>query len=140
MNDDLVRADPRLRRNTLIALGLAAALAVGAILFFQQWLNTVGANSGTDILILRLRRMIGIGMTGSALCLALLAWYAAHQSSRTKLAGQWPVPGTRVIRDTAIRRGPAASHIARLLQMTALVLLVLAFSTGYFSLRMLASA
>ena len=140
MSDDIVRADPRLRRKTLFALGLAAVLALVAIIFFQRWLNGIGAISGTDLLILRLRRMIGIGMTGSALCLALLAWYAAHQASKTKVAGQWPPPGARVIRDTAVRRGPTAGNIVRLLQLTAVVLLVLAFSTGYFSLQMLGSS
>lgn len=136
----MIRADPRLRRQTLIALGIAAIVAVVTIIFFQRWLNGIGAIAGTDLLILRLRRMIGIGMTGSAICMALLAWYAAHQATRTKAAGQWPTPDARVIRDTPIRRGPAAGNIVRLLQLTAVVLLVLAFATGYFSLQMLNTA
>jgi hypothetical protein len=81
--------------------------------------------------------MIGMAMTGSAVCLALLAWYAAHKASRTRLVEQWPLPGTRVIRDTPIRRGAAARSIALLLNITAVVLLVLAFATGYFSWQML---
>jgi hypothetical protein len=133
----MLHADPRLRRQTVMALGLAAIIAVIAMILFKHWLDGIGALPGTDILIYRLRRMIGIGMTGSAVCLALLAWYAAHKSSRTRLVEQWPLPGTRVIRDTPIRRGAAARSIARLLNITAVVLLVLAFATGYFSWQML---
>ncbi|MGB0133485.1 hypothetical protein [Dokdonella sp.] len=140
MSDDMIRADPRLRRKTLIALAVAAVVAVIAVIIFQRWLGEISAISGTDLLILRLRRMIGIGLTGSAICLALLAWYAAHQASRTKAAGRWPLPDARVMRDTVIRRGTAARSLAQLLQLTAVVLLVLAFAMGYFSLQMLNTA
>lgn len=137
LSDDMIRADPRLRRQTLIALGLAAVVAIVTIIVFQRWLNGIGSIAGTDLLILRLRRMIAIGMTGSAICLALLAWYAAHQASRTKSAGQWPLPDARVMRDTPVRRGAAARNLVRLMQLTAVVLLVLAFAMGYFSLQIL---
>jgi hypothetical protein len=133
----MLRADPRLRRQTFIALGIAAILAVVALIAFKHWLDGIGALPGTDILIYRLRRMIGIAMTGCAVCLSLLAWYAAHQASKTRIVEQWPLPGTRVIRDTPIRRGAVAQSIARLLNITAVVLLVLAFATGYFSWQML---
>jgi hypothetical protein len=137
LTDDMLRADPRLRRQTLIALGFAAILALVALVVFKHWLDAIGALPGTDILIYRLRRMIGMAMTGSAVCLALLAWYAAHKASKARLVEQWPLPGTRVMRDTPIRRGEAARSIALLLNITAVVLLVLAFATGYFSWQML---
>lgn len=136
----MLRADARLRRQTLIALGLASVLAVVVLVFFQRWLTGIGTIDGTDLLILRLRQMIGIGLTGSAICLALLAWYAVHQASRVKAAGQWPTPGARVIRDTPIRRGAAAKQAMQLFQATALVLLILAFALGYASVRMFGAA
>jgi uncharacterized membrane protein len=136
----MLRADPRLRRQTLIALGLASVVAIVAIILFQRWLADIGTMAGTDLLILRLRRMIGIGLTGSAICLALLAWYAAHQASRVKAVEQWPTPGARVIRNTPIRRGSAAQKVIRLFQATALVLLILAFALGYASVQMLGAA
>ena len=84
MTDDMLRADPRLRRQTLLALALAAILAVVAVFLFHDWLSGIAAIPGTDLLILRLRRLIGIGMTGSALCLAVLAWYSAHKAAKVK--------------------------------------------------------
>lgn len=136
----MLRADARLRRQTLIALSLASILAVVAIVGFRHWLAGLGMSDGTDLLILRLRRMIGIGLTGSAICAALLAWYVAHQASRVRATGQWPIPGARVIQDTAIRRGDAARKIITMFQATALVLLVLVFALGYGSVRLLGAA
>ena len=119
--------------------GIAIVLAVLAMFSFQQWLNSIGSMPGTDLLIFRLRRTIGLGLTGSAICLALLAWYSANKASRAKIANQWPLPGTRVIRDTPIRRGPAAQKVASQLQAAAIVLLVLAFAAGYVSWQMLST-
>jgi len=133
----MLRADPRLRRQTCAALGIATIVAIVAIVFFQHWLKEISAAPGTDLLILRLRRMIGMALTGSALCLALLAWYAAHTASRINSSRQWPLPGSRVIRDTPIRHEAAALAVGRQLNGVAISLLVLAFAMGYISWRML---
>lgn len=133
----MLRADPGLRRFTMAVLGIAAILALVAVVFFQHWLNGIGAIPGTDVLILRLRRTIGFALTASAICLALLAWYAAHKASRIKAVEQWPLPETRVIRDTPIRRGEAAHVVRRLLNIVAVTMVVLAFAMGTVSWRML---
>lgn len=133
----MLRADPRLRRQTLLALALAAILAVVAVLLFHDWLSGIAAIPGTDLLILRLRRLIGIGMTGSALCLAVLAWYSARKAAKVKVFQQWPLPGVRVLRDTPIRRGLAARSMGRWLNAAAAVLMLLAFATGLVSWRLL---
>ena len=137
MTDDMLRADPRLRRQTLLALALAAILAVVAVLLFHDWLSGIAAIPGTDLLILRLRRLIGIGMTGSALCLAVLAWYSARKAAKVKIFQQWPLPGVRVLRDTPIRRGLAARSMGRWLNAAAAVLMLLAFAAGLVSWRLL---
>ena len=93
MSDDVLRADPRLRRTTLAIVGVAAVLAVLGVFCFQQWLTSIGEQPGTDLLILRLRRMIALALTGSAICLALLAWYSAHKGTRAVQVRQWPLPG-----------------------------------------------
>ena len=137
MSDDVLRADPRLRRMTLAIVGTAVIAAVFGMAWFQNWLTGIGELPGTDLLILRLRRMIALALTGSAICLALLAWYAAHKGTRTMQLHQWPLPGARVLRDTPIRRGEQAERIGRWLQICALVLLVLAGVAGIASWQML---
>ena len=133
----MLPADQRLRRQTFAVLGLAAILAIVAVICFHYWLLDLGTAPGNDLLIFRLRRMIGVALTGSALCLALLAWHAAHKASRIRNLRQWPLPGTRVIRDTPIRRDTAALSVGRQLNAIAILLLALAFALGYISWQML---
>ena len=136
----MIRADPGLRRKTFVVLGIAALLAVVAVMLFQYWLTGIANIPGTDQLILRLRRLIGIALTGSALCLACLGWYAARKASMVKTLEQWPLPGVRVLRDTPIRRGEATIVVRRSLNVAAGVLLLLALATGFTSWRLLSLA
>lgn len=137
MTDDMLRADPRLRRLTWVALAVGAILAIATVVWFQSWLSGIAAMPSTDLLILRLRRLIGIALTGSAICLAVLAGYSAHKAVKVKTFQQWPLPAVRVLRDTPIRRGGAALAIGHRLNIVAGVLLLLAFATGVVSWRLL---
>lgn len=138
MSEDILRADKRLRALTLIVLVVAVVLALLGMAWFRHWLQVIGNLPGTDLLIVRLRRMIALALTGSGVCLALLAWYSAHIGSRAIRSQQWPLPGARVIRDTPYRRGPAAIRLGRQLQIGSIVLLVLAVAIGVVSWHMLA--
>lgn len=133
----MLHADPSLRRQTLAALVVAVIFAVVAMVWFQSWLSGIAAIPGTDLLIIRLRRLIGIALTGSAICLAVLAWYSAHKAAKVKLFQQWPLPTVRVLRDTPIRRGNAALEIRRRLNVAAGILVLLALATGIVSWRLL---
>lgn len=133
----MLRADPRLRRQTLVALAIAVILAAAAMFWFQSWLSEIATVPGTDLLIVRLRRLIGIALTGSAICLAVLAFYSAHKAAKVKLFKQWPLPRVRVLRDTPIRRGDSALAIRRWLNVAAGVFVLLAFATGVVSWRLL---
>ncbi len=137
MNEDILRADPRLRRWTIGMLILAGVLCVGALFAFQGWMGaTIGDVESLEDVVVRLRRWTALALTGSALCLAILALLAARKGRLACLTGQWPLPGARVIRDTPMRRGEPARRIGRLLQVTALVLLVLAVVAALVSLRL----
>ena len=138
MSEDILRADKRLLTLTLIVLAIAVVLALLGMAWFRHWLQDIGNLPGTDLLIVRLRHMIALAVTGSGVCLALLAWYSARVGSRAIRAQQWPLPGARVIRDTPYRRGPAAIRLGRQLQAGSIVLLVLALATAAISWRMLA--
>jgi len=135
--DDILRADPRLRRTTLLVLGAAMALAGVGLFFGHKWLSEVAAQTDTHSLVRELRRIIGIALTGSAICLALLAWYAARKATQVKSHQQWPAPGVRVLRDTRIRRGEAALRIGKLLMFICLALLALSVLMGLVVWRLL---
>lgn len=137
MADEILRADPRLRRQTLGALCVGALACAIALVMFQNWLTGISALPGNDLLIARLWRMIGIAVTGSGICMGLLAWYAVHKAARIRAAGQFPVPGTRVMRDTPIRRGESALRISRLLSVVGLCLLVLSLVLGFIAWRII---
>ncbi|MEP6880836.1 MAG: hypothetical protein ABI866_02530 [Dokdonella sp.] len=137
MSDDMIRADPGLRRQTFIVLGIAILLATVVVVIFQHWLTDIANIPGTDALILRLRRLVGIALTGSAICLAFLAWYAAHKATLISKYQQWPLPGVRVLRDTPVKRGQKALKIRHALNGAAGVLLLLALVTGIISWRIL---
>lgn len=137
LSDDMIRADPGLRRQTLAVLGIALLLAIVSVFLFQHWLSGVANAPGTDWLILRLRRMIGIALTGSAVCLAFLAWYAARKAALIKKFEQWPLPGVRVLRDTRVQRGKAALRVRHWLILAAGILLLLAIATGVISWRLI---
>lgn len=137
MADEILRADPRLRRQTLLALGIGVILGGIVLIVFQRWLAGISALPGNDLLITRLWRMIGIALTGSAICLGLLAWYAMHKAARIRTARQWPHPGTRVLRDTPIRREEAALRISRVLTVLGMALLLFCLGLGFVSWRIL---
>jgi hypothetical protein len=136
LSEDILRADPRLRRLTLIVLGIAALLAMLGLTLFHRWLGDISNTITTDALITRVRSLIGLALTGSAICIAALAWYAARTGKRACTTRQWPSTDARVIRDTPIRRGNAALRIGRLLQVAAIVLIALALTTGIVSWRL----
>ncbi len=133
----MIRADPGLRRQTFIVLGVAALVAIAAVFVFQHWLTGIANVPGTEMLIQRLRRLIGIALTGSAICLAFLAWYSAHKATLIEKFKQWPLPGVRVLRDTSVKRGAQAMKVRLSLNLAAGVLLLLALAAGFVSFRLL---
>ena len=137
MSNDMLRADPRLRRRTIGILVAAAVLCVAAVLVFQRWMLGVADEvQSLDALVPRLQTWTALALTGSALCLAVLAWLAARSGRRACQSEQWPLPGARVIRDTPMRRGAPARRVGRLLQVTALALIALAIGAALVSLRL----
>lgn len=140
MSDDILRADQRLRRLTTIALIVATLLCVVALIAFHRWMSGIGDGQHVAHVVARMRSMIALALTGSALCMGALAWHAARSGQRARSSEQWPLPGARVIRDTPMRRGRAAARIGVLLQIAAVVLLVLAIAAGTVSWRLFSAA
>lgn len=138
MSKDILRADPRLRRIVWIVVASVAVLGVVVLFAFSRWLGDAAINMHPAELVPRMRSLIGVTLTGSAVCLAALALHAARSARRTLEMRQWPAPGVRVIRDTPMRRGDAAVRIARMLQAVSGLLVLLAIATGVVSWRLFA--
>lgn len=140
MSIEIQRADLRLRRLTVVIL-VAAALAAAACVFaFRQWMLQQTLALSVEQLIVRLRHGIGLATASSALCLLLLAAQSAYTARRVAQQRRWPLAGARVLRDTPVRRGDAARRVGRLLDATAVVLLLLALGLGLLSWRLFALA
>lgn len=138
MDDEIQRADLRLRRVTAIVLVLAAILATALVIAFGRWLSDFAASVPTGHLVQRLRPWIGVAAIACSLCLFALAAYAAVHARRAAAERRWPLQRARVLRDTVVRRGDAALRIARLLNLVALVLVAIGVATVLLGWRLFA--
>ena len=120
---EVIRADPRLRRfavRSLIALVLAGALGLWA---FQGWLAGVTqlpAAIAQQHLLIAFASLVGISCA-ALLALAAFLWTIG---ARVRRSAQFPAPGMRVLRDTAVLRDGAAERRGRTIQGTGAVLVV----------------
>ncbi|GAA0706974.1 hypothetical protein [Dokdonella soli] len=136
MTTDIQRADPRLRRITVVVLVVATLAAALFVFALQRWMLQQVERLPTEQMIVELRHWIGMLLTGSGLCLLVLAGYAARLARRVIAERRWPLAGTRVLRDTPIRRDAAALRLARLLNLVAVALIALAIGVGVVSWRL----
>ena len=138
MSTEIIRADQRLRRVTAIVLVLAVLAAIALVLALNEWMSHLAATLPTERLIVEIRRWIGFSMIASAMCLLLLAGYAARLARRTAKERRWPLGDARVLRDTPLRRDQAALRIAQLLDIVAFVLVLFGVATAMLSWRLFA--
>ncbi len=136
MSEEIQRADVRLRRMTVVVVAVAALAALASVIAFQRWLADLAATLPTELLIARMRHWIGIGATAGSICILLLAGHAAIHARRINAGQRWPAEQARVLRDTVVRRGEAALRIGRLLNITALVLIVVGVAAALLSWRL----
>ncbi|MFI4969543.1 MAG: hypothetical protein ACHP7D_05015 [Lysobacterales bacterium] len=136
MNTEIQHADLRLRRVTILVLGVAGLAAFALLIGVQHWMTNIAASMPAERLVASLRRWIGFAMTASALCLALLAGYSARVARRARAQQRWPLAEARVLRDTPIRRGEFAMSIGRLLNVAAVILVVLALAAALLGWRL----
>jgi hypothetical protein len=140
MTTEILRADLRLRRVTIIVLALAVLVAIALVFAFQTWVTQQAASLPTQQLVARLRHGIGFALIASAMCLLLLAGYAGRIARRVMREHRWPLSGARVLRDTPVLRDHAAARIGRLLDIIAMVLILLVAAIAVVSWRLLATA
>ncbi len=137
MHHEILHADTRLRRTTIVVLAVAALLLAIAVVAFHRWFSAASETADIPTLILHVRAMTGLALLASAMCLAALAWHSARSARRTRASGQWPPLGARVVRDTPILRGDAARRRATLLTTIAVLLALLTAGVAAIGMRLL---
>jgi hypothetical protein len=105
MTDQVIPGDPVLRRRAVTLLLAAAVIGALVLTIVSGHLRQV---SSVAILQRWLWGTVALASGGGVAFGAYLAWLARQ----VLLAGQFPPPGRRVIRDTRLRRGRAARRIA----------------------------
>lgn len=126
---DIIKADARLRRRALWFGGIGCVAGLVAIGLLPIWLRhldrdqAVWAVRGTTWLI------AGAG--------ALLALWLMRLATRIWRERRFPCHGMRVIRDTSVREGPAARRIAWVAIVGSVTSLALAAGLVFVAERML---
>jgi hypothetical protein len=132
---EIQQADKKLR--LLIGLVfLVAVVAAGLGLWgFEVWLDGVKQMPLDQALRLLLSALVWI-VGSTFFALLLLGLHLWRWGKRIRAAGQFPLPGSRVVRDTVVLHGEAALRRGRILQATAAALiscgLALLAAFGYF--------
>jgi hypothetical protein len=130
---EIHRADPALRRHAVVVVLVIAALLATGLVVLQRWYASVALLPPDDAWAELLSVVTWIGIVILLFVIAASV-YALRLGGRIKRAGQYPLPGARTIRDTAILDGkPARSRgnhiqaIGAMLLVLAVLLLVLCF-------------
>lgn len=139
MGGDIQRADPRFRRTTTVVLTLALFVALGLIVLFKWWLTRWVATVPSAMLVAQLHLGAAYALLACGLCLLLLGAYVARLATHIREQRRWPLERARVIRDTQIRSGSDALRIGQWLNVTALVLTLIAIAAGWVSWQMFGS-
>lgn len=108
---DVVRADNRLRILTVVALLAIAALGSIALTLFDSWLTSLGRRSAEAAL--HQLRAVFVWLAGiGGVALFALGAYLWRLGWHVLTVRQFPLPGSRVIRDTAVLREEVAVRLS----------------------------
>jgi hypothetical protein len=110
MQPDVIKAAPR---SKVIFYRVATLVAVGSVLilnevWFHPWLRRYLSVADPVLAAARGRHVLLVFVA----FVGIVVFLAFFQAWRIFRAGQFPLPGAFVSRDTPVRRGPAAAMIA----------------------------
>lgn len=140
MPNDIQPADARVQRVTAIVLALAVLATIVILLAFRHWLAREAAQLPPEQLERQLRSGIAFATLAIALCLLVLAGYAARIARCVIEQRRWPLAATRMLRDTPIRRDTQAKKIADWLNAVAVILMLVAAAIVVFSWHLFTAA
>ena len=141
----IVRADRATRRRAIGWALLAVLAGTACLLFLTSVLAELDglAEHSPELATARAATILQVALAIGVGFALLAAGWIARLSTRILEAGQYPLPGARLTRDTRLRRGSAARRVAWLGFVCAAVLVLAAtglLATGWRLLEMLAGA
>lgn len=126
MDQEIRRVDPEHRRRAIVLLTIfyaaAAVFGVGFIGWGRPWLQDCLAALEPH----RALRLLSWALSLACLSFLPLAAFIYFQGHKIIVSACYPAPGTKVIRDTEVIRGPRAVSRGRLLVKIAWLLAALA--------------
>lgn len=137
MADQYLRpADPRLRRRASLLTLLLLIAGTIALLVLHGYLGSMRELYGKDedIAFARLIQVVRLAAIVSSICFLALGFWLWRLGRSVLRTGEFPPPGARLVKDTAVRTGPRARTIGNLLLLAAAALAVLGpVGTWYLS-------
>jgi hypothetical protein len=123
MNNTIVPADKKFRKQVVITLVIALPVCMGIFYGFKLYFLQFSSGPDVTLLIHRVQSMIfwiwiANGVISAWLSTRLVLW-----AVKTFQFNQFPPPGVRVIRDTKIKTGKSARMLGLLLIIAALIVL-----------------
>lgn len=132
---DVHRADPKLRVTALLAVLVALVTGAAILVVLQRWF---AALAQLPIAVAQAQLLTAFAWAVAIVCAAIL-WLAAwlwRSGGRVCRCAQWPLPGSRVIRDTPVLRGNAAISRGRVMQGVGAALCVCAAGVALTAWRL----
>jgi hypothetical protein len=132
---DVQRSDPKLRRVALVVVAAVVIAGIASLAAMQHWFAGL---KELPAAVAQAQLLSAFAVSFGTVCAAVL-WLAAslwRSGTLVRRVEQWPLPGTRVIRDTRVLRGSAAVSRGRLMQAAGAVLFVCAVCVAVVAWRL----
>lgn len=122
----IIRADPTLRMLTLFGVVALLVAGVVAIVFTESFLRGVRelAQESPREAVARVGVVLRLVAVAAAVVPIAVGAYLARVAFLTWRSGEFPPPGTRVLRDTVVTAGPGSRRWAVFAILVAALLLV----------------
>ena len=134
-DDDILRADPGRRRAALVLVLVGLLAGIALLAFLNRWMSRVMElpNTEAEAQLSTVLVWVTGGISGGLLLFAVALLHVGRKIGRVAV---WPLPGSRVIRDTPILRGAEALKRGRVLQGAAVVLILAAAAIAFAAWRL----
>lgn len=121
----IIRADTTLRTVTLIGVAVVLVLGAIALVYTESFLHDMKAlaQESPSRAAARVGLVLKVLAVGMSVIPVAVGAYLSRVAVLTWRSGEFPPPGTRVLRDTTVTTGPSSRRWAMVAFLLAMVLL-----------------